>query len=75
MISLDKLRDKEGIIKSIKTDPLLKRRLRELGLIEGTRISFSGISPFGDPIQYNIRGYIISIRKEHAKKIIIEEEE
>ena len=72
-MKLSELR-KIGVIKRIDTEPKLKKRLRELGLIEGTKIKFINKAPLGDPIQFKIRGYIISIRKEHANKIILDEE-
>lgn len=49
----------------------LRRRLRDMGLIEGTGITCILISPCGNPKAYNIRGAVIAIRNEDAKDIYI----
>lgn len=47
----------------------LRRRLMEIGLIEGTQIACVGKSPCGDPRAYLIRGVIIALRNEDCRKI------
>ena len=41
----------------------LKRRLMEMGLTKGTRISVRKTAPLGDPIEINVRSYSLSLRK------------
>lgn len=48
------------------------RRLRDLGLVEGTRVKCVLKSPLGDPCAYKIRGAVIAIRKEDASQIAVE---
>lgn len=48
-----------------------RRRLLDLGLIQGTKIEILGKSPFGDPTAYSIRGAIIALRCDDAEKIIV----
>lgn len=50
----------------------IRRRLLDLGLINGTEVVGISKSPSGDPIAYLIRGAIIALRSEDASKIIVE---
>jgi ferrous iron transport protein A len=45
------------------------RRLMEMGLLPGTRVSVTRIGPFGDPIELRVRGYALSIRRHEAAAI------
>jgi len=51
----------------------MRRRLQDLGVVEGTRVQCTQKSPSGDPTAYAIRGAIIALRKEDAKNIVIDE--
>lgn len=60
-----------GKIKKILSDDSIKRRLLDIGLIEGTCVECVGKSPCGDPSAFLIRGAVIAIRHEDCKKIIL----
>lgn len=62
----------KAIIKKITADPNIKRRLLDLGLIEGTEVECILKSPFNDPLAYLIRGTVIAIRKDDSRKIEVE---
>ncbi|MBC5736467.1 ferrous iron transport protein B [Lawsonibacter faecis] len=49
----------------------VKRRLVDMGLTPGTEIMVRKIAPFGDPIEVNLRGYELSLRKEDAAQILM----
>jgi len=49
----------------------IKRRLQDLGLVEGTQVQCIQKSPWGDPVAYGIRGAVIAIRTEDAQGILI----
>ena len=61
-----------GFIKELKCSDGVKRRLLDLGLIEGTKITPIFVSPSGDPTAFEVRGSIIAIRIEDTKLIFIE---
>lgn len=63
--------NEKGIIKEIKCNDKLKKRLFCLGLIENTIIIKKGVAPFGDPLLFEIRGFKLAIRTKDAKNIII----
>ncbi|HIW93489.1 MAG TPA: ferrous iron transport protein B [Candidatus Flavonifractor merdipullorum] len=49
----------------------VKRRLVDMGLTPGTEVMVRKIAPFGDPIEVNIRGYELSLRREDACQIVM----
>ncbi len=46
-------------------------RLREMGLLPGTRITLVRIAPLGDPLEIQVRGYRLSLRKSEAALVEI----
>jgi ferrous iron transport protein A len=49
-------------------------RLREMGLLPGTRVTLVRTAPLGDPLEVQVRGYRLSLRKSEAALIEIEVE-
>lgn len=49
----------------------LRRRLMDIGLIEGTEVECVGISPLGDPSAYLIRETVVAIRHSDGQGILI----
>lgn len=48
--------------------------LMEMGLTPGARVKLVKFAPLGDPIELNVRGYHLSVRRSEAKHILIEKE-
>ena len=46
-----------------------RRRLMELGLVPGTRISVVNVAPLGDPLELSVRGGHLTIRHHEATMI------
>ena len=63
--------NEEVIINKINCTGNIKRRILDLGMIEGTKIKPVLKSPLGDPTAYEVRGSIISLREEESKSIEI----
>lgn len=63
---------KSALVKELNSNKDVKRRLRDLGLIKNTIIKPIYKSPLNDPTAYLVRGSVIAIRNDDAKKIIIE---
>jgi len=61
----------EGTVTSLDISGRMRRRLQDLGVINGTKITCVFHAPFGDPTAYEVRGALIALRKEDAEKIII----
>ena len=47
----------------------LKRRIMDMGITKGTEIFVRKVAPLGDPVEVNVRGYELSIRKSEADNI------
>ena len=47
-------------------------RLLEMGLTPGVELSLLGVAPLGDPIEIELRGYRLSLRKSEASRIDVE---
>jgi len=71
--TLESLRPGESaiIISSGGNRPTVKRRLIDMGLTPGTRVTVKKIAPFGDPVEVRLRGYELSVRKEDLRAIVI----
>ena len=64
---------KTATVKHVNGKGAIRRRIMDMGITKGTKILVRKVAPLGDPIQLNLRGFELSIRKEDAKKIDIEE--
>lgn len=61
--------NEEVIVNKIDCSENIKRRILDLGIIEGTKVKPVLRSPLGDPTAYEVRGSIISLREEETNKI------
>ena len=62
-----------GIIRSVGGEGVLRLRLLDMGLTPRTLVSVTKIAPMGDPIELRLRGYTLTLRKEDAQNIELEE--
>ena len=70
MRTINELKIEEiGTVKRVEGNETIKRRLLDLGLIEGTKIKPVLVSPSGDPRAFEFSGGVIAIRKEDGKNI------
>ena len=50
----------------------LRRRILDMGITRGVEIYVRKVAPLGDPIEINVRGYELSLRRQDAEMIEIE---
>ena len=50
----------------------IKRRIMDMGITKGVEIYVRKVAPLGDPIEINVRGYELSLRKADADMIEVE---
>ena len=62
----------KAVIQSISTDAPGVERLMMMGLVEGTEIVFVRTSLGGDPLEFQVYGTALSLRKEQAQQFKIE---
>jgi ferrous iron transport protein A len=61
-----------AIIRTLPTQGATFLRLREMGLLPGTRVQFVRTAPLGDPLELQVRGYNLSLRRTEADAIVVE---
>ena len=66
---------KSGVITAVGGEGVLRCRLLDMGLIPQTRITVSKIAPMGDPMELQLRGYVLTLRREDARSIEIKKAE
>jgi ferrous iron transport protein A len=73
MKTLDKLKIGESaVIKSFSQHELALKFL-EMGCLPGEKITLTKIAPWGDPIAIEVSGYELSMRKDEASTVLLEE--
>ena len=50
----------------------VKRRIMDMGITKGVEVYVRKVAPLGDPIEVNVRGYELTLRKEDARMIEVE---
>ena len=71
--SLSALRvGQSAYVAEIQADEAMRRRLLDLGLIRGTRVTCTAKSPAGDPAAYLIRGAVSALRGRDARGVRLE---
>ncbi|HHV43512.1 MAG TPA: ferrous iron transport protein A [Firmicutes bacterium] len=61
----------QGEVAGLLGNGKVRRRLLDLGLIEGTKVEALQRSPAGDPTAYHVRGAVIALRAEEAARILV----
>ncbi|WP_369298131.1 ferrous iron transport protein A [uncultured Neglectibacter sp.] len=64
-----------AVIRNLSAEGAMRRRLQDMGMIEGTQVECIGRSPLGDPAAYLVRGAVVALRKSDAGSIAIERAE
>ena len=60
-------------VKKLHGEGAVKRRIMDMGITKGTEVFIRKVAPLGDPIEVTVRGYELSLRKQDAETIEIEE--
>ncbi|MBE7067634.1 MAG: ferrous iron transport protein A [Ruminococcaceae bacterium] len=50
----------------------VKRRIMDMGITKGAEIFVRKVAPLGDPMEVNVRGYELSLRKADCEMIEVE---
>ena len=62
---------KKGMVEKLLATGSMRRRVQDIGVIEGTTVECLQKSPFGDPIAYSIRGAAIALREEDSNCVLV----
>ena len=72
-VSLDQLTvGQRAIIVKVGGTPRLRNRLLEMGMVPGELITVERMAPLGDPVEFTVKGYRLSLRKKEAAQILVE---
>ncbi len=70
--SLDKLSEgQKARVEELRLNGSIRRRMQDIGLIEGTPVECLQKSPSGDPVAYLIRGAVIALRREDSGRVMV----
>lgn len=72
LINLSELKVGNSAVIREFTDDEIFIKLMEMGCIPGEEIRIEQVAPLGDPISISVAGYILSLRLDEAKHIIVE---
>lgn len=72
LVSLDALEPgASGAVVRVIGDGAFRRRLLEMGLIRGERVSKVKLAPLADPAEYVVKGAHVSLRRVEAQKVVV----
>lgn len=72
LITLDSVEPGRTVaVASVTGSSEIKKRLTELGVVKGTKITVERIAPMGDPMDMKIKGYHLSLRKQEAANVVV----
>ncbi len=61
-----------GRVSKVRGEGAVRRRIMDMGVTKGVEVYVRKVAPLGDPIEINLRGYELSLRKSDAENIDIE---
>ena len=64
--------NQSGIIRAVKANGEMGRRLRDMGLVPGTEIKIKGRAPLNDPVALRVMGFTLTLRNNEADWIEVE---
>ena len=59
-------------VQSVSGTDAIAQRLLEMGLTPGVEVTLLGTAPWGDPLELEVRGYRLSVRKSEAERLEIQ---
>ncbi|RKS85182.1 ferrous iron transport protein A [Orbus hercynius] len=74
-LTLDRLTfGKEAVIAKLLPDSLpFRRKLLAMGITPGCKVSVVRVAPLGDPLEINMRGFLLCLRRQEAASIAVVE--
>lgn len=61
-----------GVVTEVGGERAFRRRLMEFGLVPGTTVTLRKVAPLGDPLELEVRGCRLSIRKREAAAVLLD---
>jgi ferrous iron transport protein A len=61
-----------AVVRRLNGEGAIKRRIMDMGITKGVEIYVRKVAPLGDPMELNVRGYELSVRKGDAEMIEVQ---
>ncbi len=61
-----------GRVHTVAGDDDIGLRLLEMGLTPGVEVALVGTAPLGDPLELELRGYLLSVRRSEASRVAVQ---
>ena len=61
-----------AVVKKLHGEGPVRRRIMDMGITKGVSLYVRKVAPLGDPMELNVRGYELSVRKADAEMIEVE---
>ena len=72
-VTLDRLSaGQRGIVVHVGGQGAARRRMMDMGLVPGSEVKMVRVAPLGDPVEFEVKGYSLSLRKSEARAITVE---
>jgi ferrous iron transport protein A len=65
----------KGVVVKIEAVGPVRRRIMDMGLVRGSKVTVICRAPLGDPMEIEVRDYKLTLRKKDAENIIVAEDE
>ncbi|MFP3952289.1 MAG: ferrous iron transport protein A [Candidatus Bathyarchaeia archaeon] len=62
----------EGVVTQIKGSSASRRRIMDMGIVKGSEIKVIRRAPLGDPVEFEVKDYNLSLRKREAENVYVE---
>ena len=62
----------KAVVRGLSLQGQASLRLREMGVLPGVAITLVRTAPFGDPLEIQVRGYNLTLRKSEAEHVMVE---
>ena len=62
----------KGQVVNVNAEPPLALHILEIGLVKGAWVRYLRAAPWGDPIQVEVDGFLLSLRKSEAENVMVE---
>lgn len=73
IVNLRRMKRREsGTIAAVNADSDMGRRIRDMGLVPGTRVTIQGRAPLYDPVALRVMGFTLTLRNSEADYIEVE---
>ena len=59
-------------VKRLTGEGPVRRRIMDMGITKGVEVYIRKVAPLGDPVEVNVRGYELSLRKDEAAQIQVQ---